>query len=191
MDLSDTKTDFLYYFVTFVEVDFSGCFWVMYYKINFFKLTFFSFIRVSSILLCNSSLLLFCSASLICLAAAEHLLVRMIFPLKILFLFCLKLLTYCSSVSLVCTPLSPSIADTVGGAGQTLVITSRQRLKVGLHESFSSSNLINTFHTRILRKSLINIGPCFDFPSIKNIQFPWWSLFAENCLTLSKIHTSS
>merc|ERR1719317_407246 len=42
----------------------------------------------------------------------------------------------------------PGVADAVGcGAAQALVVSSAKRLKVGLHESFPPTNLVNTFHT--------------------------------------------
>ena len=141
-----------------------------------FKLTFCNFILVSSILLCSSSLLLFCSASLICLAAANNnkhcnshfkLFHFISIPAAILWLrkqfwtnanpgisykwkrqnqrVCP---TYSPCISLVCAALSPGVADAVGcGAAQALVVSSAKRLKVGLHESFPPTNLVNTFHT--------------------------------------------
>ena len=54
----------------------------------------------------------------------------------------------------MCAAFSPGVADAVGGgAGQALVVTTGQRLKVGLHESLPPANLVNTFHTEMKKGS--------------------------------------
>ena len=108
------------------------------------KLTFCSFILVSSILLCSSSLRLFCSASLSRRAASaidqysenrrgeER-----------------RGLTYSSRISLVCTAaaLPPGVADAVGGgAGVAPVVSPGQRLEVGLHEPLPPAHLVHALH---------------------------------------------
>ena len=136
-------------------------------------LTFWSFILVSSILRCNSSLLLFCSASRSRRAVSEHKNISL--PKNIstfYFRLCDKTspppmssshhqrkeagsLTDSFRVSLVCTgrgaggrpALAPRVADAVGhGGGQAGVVSARQRLEVGLHEPLPPANLVHTLH---------------------------------------------